>query len=213
MRHEGGTDVRSRRKTTKGSLTRQAILERSAALASIEGLDGLSIGRLAEALGMSKSGLFAHFKTKQELQLATIERASAIYLEEVIKPALAVPAGLDRLRRLCESFISYVERSVFPGGCFFAAAMAEFDAREGPVRNRIAEAQRQWLEMLERMAQDAKRLGQLSPQVDAAQLAYELESVMVTANWYVHLFEDRTQLERARKAVKRLLDQDPPEAF
>jgi AcrR family transcriptional regulator len=208
MRHEGGTDVRSRRKTTKGSLTRQAILERSAALASIEGLDGLSIGRLAEALGMSKSGLFAHFKTKQELQLATIERASAIYLEEVIKPALAVPAGLDRLRRLCESFISYVERSVFPGGCFFAAAMAEFDAREGPVRNRIAEAQRQWLEMLERMAQDAKRLGQLSPQVDAAQLAYELESVMVTANWYVHLFEDRTQLERARKAVKRLLDQD-----
>jgi AcrR family transcriptional regulator len=208
MRHEGGTDVRSRRKTTKGSLTRQAILERSAALASIEGLDGLSIGRLAEALGMSKSGLFAHFKTKQELQLATIERASAIYLEEVIKPALAVPAGLDRLRRLCESFISYVERSVFPGGCFFAAAMAEFDAREGPVRNRIAEAQWQWLEMLERMAQDAKRLGQLSPQVDAAQLAYELESVMVTANWYVHLFEDRTQLERARKAVKRLLDQD-----
>jgi AcrR family transcriptional regulator len=201
------TDVRASRKTTKGSLTRQAILQRSAALASVEGLNGLSIGRLAEALGMSKSGLFTHFKSKQELQLATIETASAIYREEVIKPALAVPAGLARLRRLCESFISYVERSVFPGGCFFAAAMAEFDAREGPIRNSIAEAQRQWLEMLERTARDAQRLGELTPRVDPAQLAYELESVMVTANWYFHLFADRTQLDRARRAVNRLLDQ------
>ncbi len=207
MDQDEGGGRRRRRKTRKGLLTRQAILERSAALASVEGLGGLSIGRLAEALGMSKSGLFTHFKSKEELQLATIDAASAIYVEEVIEPALAVPAGLARLHRLCENFISYVERGVFPGGCFFAAAMAEFDAREGPLRDRIAESQRQWLEMLERMARDAQQQGQLPPGVDPAQLAYELESVMLTANWYVHLFDDRTHLDRARAAVSRLLDQ------
>lgn len=89
---------------------------------------------------------------------------------------------MGRLRRLCDSFISYVERGVFPGGCFFAAAMAEFDARPGPIRDRIAQAQQQWMEMLERAAIDAQRLGELSPNVDPAQLAFELESVMVTAN-------------------------------
>jgi AcrR family transcriptional regulator len=197
--------VAAARKTTKGGLTRQAILRRSAALSSVEGLDGLSIGRLAEEVGMSKSGLFAHFKSKEELQLATIEAASAIYVDEVIKPALAVPAGITRLRQLCEGFLSYVERGVFPGGCFFAAAMAEFDARPGPVRDRIAHAQQQWMQTLERSARDAQSLGELSPNVDAAQLAYELESVMLTANWYFHLFGDRGQIERARRGVRRLL--------
>lgn len=121
-------------------------------------------------------------QSKEELQLATIEAAATTYVQEVIKPALAVPAGMGRLRRLCDSFISYVERGVFPGGCFFAAAMAEFDARPGPIRDRIAQAQQQWMEMLERAAIDAQRLGELSPNVDPAQLAFELESVMVTAN-------------------------------
>lgn len=195
------------RKTQKGGLTRQAILERSAALSSVDGLDRLSIGRLADEVGMSKSGLFAHFRSKEDLQLATIEAAAATYVVEVIKPALAVPAGMGRLHRLCESFISYVERGVFPGGCFFAAAMAEFDARPGPIRDRIALAQRQWMEMLERTARDAQRLGELSQNADPAQLAFELESVMVTANWYFHLFGDRGQLERARMGVQRLLEE------
>lgn len=193
-------------KTRKGSLTRHAILERSAALASVEGLEGLSIGRLAETLGMSKSGLFTHFRSKEELQLATIDAANTIYVREVIQPALTAPPGLARLGLLCESFLSYVERGVFPGGCFFAAAMAEFDAREGRVRDRIAEAQRQWLEMLERMAREAQEQGELPPEVDVAQLAYELESVMLTANWYFHLFDDRTQLDRARASVRRMLE-------
>src|SRR5690242_11967062 len=195
------------RKTTKGGLTRQAILEQSAALSSVEGLEGLSIGRLADEVGMSKSGLYAHFKSKVELQLATIHAAATIYTDEVIRPGLALPAGIGRLQKLCESFISYVERGVFPGGCFFSAAMAEFDARPGPIRDRIADAQRQWLQTLERAASDARRLGELRADVDPAQLAFELESVMVTANWYFHLFGDRTQLVRARTGVGRLLDE------
>lgn len=194
------------RKTVKGGLTRQAILERSAALASVDGLEGLSIGRLAEQVHMSKSGLFAHFKSKEDLQLATIEAAAAIYVAEVIKPALAVPAGLARLKKLCESFISYVERGVFPGGCFFAAAMAEFDARPGPIRDRIARAQQEWMATLERSVGEAQRLGELRNDVDPAQLAFELESVLVTANWYFHLFGDRGQLGRARTGLQRLLE-------
>ena len=193
------------RKTVKGSLTRQAILERSAALSSVEGLEGLSIGRLAEQVGMSKSGLFAHFKSKEDLQFATIEAAAAIYVAEVIKPALAMPAGLGRLQKLCESFISYVERGVFPGGCFFAAAMAEYDSRPGPIRDRIARAQHEWMNTLERTVREAQRLGELSADVDPTQLAFELESVLVTANWYFHLFGDRRQLGRARTGIRRLL--------
>ncbi len=195
------------RKTVKGGLTRQAILEKSAALASIEGLEGLSIGRLAEQVNMSKSGLFAHFKSKEELQLATIEAAGAVYVAEVIKPGLAAPAGILRVRSLCEHFISYVERGVFPGGCFFAAAMAEFDARPGPIRDRIAQAQQQWMQTLERTVREAQNLGELRPEIDVAQLAFELEGVMVTGNWYFHLFGDRRQLRRARAAVQRLLEQ------
>lgn len=194
------------RKTIKGGLTRDAILRQSAALSSVEGLDRLSIGRLAEQVGMSKSGLFAHFKSKEELQVATIAAAAAIYVDQVIKPALAVPAGIARLGLLCESFVSYVERSVFPGGCFFAAAMAEFDARPGPIRDRIAQAQRLWMETLEQTARDAQHLGELRPDLDPAQLAFELESVMVTANWYFHLFGDHGQIERARAGVRRLLE-------
>jgi AcrR family transcriptional regulator len=199
--------VPAARKTTKGGLTRQAILERSAALSSVEGLEGLSLGRLAQEAGMSKSGLFAHFRSKEDLQLATIDAAAAIYVEEVIRPALALPAGRGRLGELCESFISYVERGVFPGGCFFAAAMAEFDARPGPIRDRIAEAQREWMQTLERSARDAQRLRELRSDLDPAQLAFELESVMVTANWYFHLLEDRGQLARARAGVQRLLEE------
>ena len=198
--------MRVTRKTAKGGLTRQTILRRSADLSSVEGLEGLSIGRLTDHQRITKSRLFAHFNRKQDLQLATIDTAAAIYVEEVIKPALAVPAGIGRLRRLCENFLLYVERGVFPGGCFFAAAMAEFDARPGPIRDRIAEAQKQWMETLERAARDAQRLRELSPEVDPAQLAFELESVMVTANWYFHLFGDRGHIVRARNGVQSLLE-------
>jgi AcrR family transcriptional regulator len=158
---------------------------------------------------MSKSGLFAHFGSKESLQLATIEEARQRYVNEVIAPALASGSGITRLHALCESFLSYIERAVFPGGCFFASAMAEFDAKEpSPVRDRIAQCQEQWMTTLERAAEDARDKGQLRPESDPAQLAFELEGALLSANWYFHLFHDATNLERARHAVLAHLSND-----
>src|SRR5512135_1578648 len=110
-----------RRRRSDGEQSRNAILDEAARLATVEGIGGLSIGRLADAVGMSKSGLFAHFGSKEELQLATIETASALFAEQVIEPASAAPTGLERLRRLAENFLRHVEGGVYPGGCFFAS--------------------------------------------------------------------------------------------
>src|ERR1700727_2519796 len=171
--------------TSHGARTRQAILNAAADLATVDGLDGLSIGRLAGELSMSKSGLFAHFGSKQDLQLATIEEARQRYTQEVIQPALAARAGIRRLQAFCDSFLSYVERAVFPGGCFFASAMAEFDAKApGPVRDRIAECQAQWMNTLERAAAEARTEGELEVSSDPQQLAFSLQPALLAANWY-----------------------------
>jgi AcrR family transcriptional regulator len=189
-----------------GARTKHAILRAAADLASVDGLEGLTIGRLATELAMSKSGLFAHFGSKEDLQLATIEEARQRYAREVITPARAAGAGLARLYALCESFLSYVERAVFPGGCFFAAAMAEFGARPpGPVRDRIAECQQLWLDTLAQAAGDALARAQLRPGSDPQQLAFELEAALLSANWYFHLYGDLTYLSRARRAVRTRL--------
>jgi len=191
------------RNTTKGARTRGDILRIAADFATVDGLDGLSIGRLANELGMSKSGLFAHFGSKESLQLATIEEARQRYVQEVITPALASGSGMIRLLALCEAFFSYIERGVFPGGCFFASAMAEFAAKE-PSRSRdlIAECQQQWMATLERAAEDARANGELRADCDTLQLAFELEGTLLSANWYFHLFQDTTNLKRARQAVR-----------
>lgn len=191
-----------RRITSHGAQTRGAILRAAADLASVEGLDGLSIGRLADDVAMSKSGLFAHFGSKEDLQLATIEEARQRYAREVIEPALASKTGIARLYGLCESFLSYIERAVFPGGCFFASAMAEFGARApGPVRDRIAQCQDHWMHTLERAAQDAQAAGELRGS-DPRQLAFELEAALLSANWYFHLYTDATYLSRSRRAIR-----------
>lgn len=195
------------RKTTQGTRTKATILRAAADLASVDGLEGLTIGGLASALGMSKSGLFAHFGSKEELQLATIEAARQVYVAEVIAPALAGPAGIARVDALCEAFLSYVEREVFPGGCFFAAAMAEFDCKPGPVRDKIAELQAAWMHTLEAAAAAAVEAGELAPTTDPCQLAFDLEAAMLGANWYLHLFSDASYLERARHSVRRELTQ------
>ncbi len=192
--------------TSHGAQTRGAIVRAAADLASVEGLDGLSIGRLADELAMSKSGLFAHFGSKVDLQLAAIEEARQRYVQEVIAPALAAGSGITRLHALCEAFLSYIERGVFPGGCFFASAMAEFDCKApGPVRDRIAECQQQWMDTLERTAQDAQAQRQLPAGSDPRQLAFELESALLMANWYYHLYADPGYLSRARRAVRACL--------
>ena len=129
----------------KGERTRRAILSTAAALASQDGLEPLSIGRLAEATGMSKSGLFAHFGSKEELQLATVDHAAELFVREVIAPAREAPRGLARVWALCENMIDYAERQVFPGGCFFAAASFEFNRRPGAVRDRIQHMLATWV--------------------------------------------------------------------
>ena len=199
----------ARRATSIGAKTREAILQTAADVASVEGLDGLSIGRLASQLGMSKSGLFAHFGSMQDLQLATIEAARQRYVQEVIAPGLACGSGLKRLYGLCESFLSYLERGVFPGGCFFASAMAEFDCKApGPVRDRVANCQELWMDALVAAAEEARDRRELRADADPRQLAFELEGALLSANWYFHLYSDATYLARARCAIRALLTRD-----
>ncbi|OBB19036.1 hypothetical protein A5762_02050 [Mycolicibacterium elephantis] len=186
----------------KGQRTRAAILAEAARLATVEGLEGLSIGGLADAIGMSKSGLYAHFGSKVDLQLATIESARETFIAEVLLPALEAPAGVQRLRAACEAFLSHIERRVFPGGCFFAAAAAEFGTRPGAVRDAVAAQQRDWIELLVRLARKAVDLGELPPDVDPVQLSFELNAVLVAANTAFILHDDAAAFERARTAVR-----------
>lgn len=194
------------RSVKAGAATREAILRLAADQASVDGLDGLTIGQLATELGMSKSGLFAHFGSKELLQLATIEDARKRYVEAVLVPALVAPRGIRRLSALCDAFLVYVERSVFSGGCFFAAAMAELGGKEpGPVRDKIADCQHQWVTTLERAVVEGRERGELAAVCDAQQLAFELEAALLSANWYFRLHSDTSYLDRARRAVRTRL--------
>lgn len=184
-----------------GDRTRQAILEAAVDLASAEGLEGLTIGRLASELSMSKSGLFAHFGSKEELQLATVEAARVIFIREVIAPAFEAERGLRRLWRLCDIWLEYVRREVFRGGCFFAAAAAEFDGRPGPVRDRVAAIMKEWLATLRRSVAEAQEAGQLAAGEDAARLAFELNALEMGANWAFQLYGDRQAFTHARAAM------------
>jgi AcrR family transcriptional regulator len=168
----------------KGERTRQAILDRAAARASERGLESLSLGALAEELSMSKSGLFAHFGSKEELQLATIERAREIFIAEVIDPALRVPQGVERLRALCDAWLSYVARAVFPGGCFSSTTTPEFANRPGVVRDRLVGLMEQWLRLLEDACKAAGRKHQFKQTLDPQRFAFELFALGDTASRY-----------------------------
>ncbi len=188
---------------TKGERTRSAILDEAARLATVVGLDGLSVGGLAQAIGMSKSGVYAHFGSKHELQLSTIESARVTFTEEVLRPALGAPKGISRLLAACEEFLSHVERGVFPGGCFFSAAAVDVASWPGPVRDAIAGQRTAWLVVLERLAREAQGLGELDAGEDPAQLAFELQAVLAAANTSWVLQGDAAVFDRARRAVQR----------
>lgn len=189
----------------QGERTRKAILEAAVHIASAEGLEGLTIGRLALELSMSKSGLFAHFGSKEDLQVATVEAARAIFIKEVIRPAFETAQGLLRLWNLCDIWLGYVQSGVFRGGCFFAAAAAEFDSRPGPVRDRIAEIMREWLSTLRNAIEEAQQAGQLKGDIDATQLAFEFNSLELGANWAFQLYGDKSAFTRAREAIRERL--------
>ena len=191
----------ARGRKARGERTRQAILETAVHVASAEGLEGLTIGRLASELSMSKSGLFAHFGSKEELQLATVEAARNIFIREVIRPAFETEHGLSRLWKLCDIWLGYVQGGVFRGGCFFAAAAAEFDGRPGLVRDRIAEIMKEWLATLRRTVVEAQGAGQLDKAVDPTQLAFEFNALELGANWAFQLYGDKQAFARARAAI------------
>jgi AcrR family transcriptional regulator len=191
---------------TKGERTKEAILDTAAALATQEGLGMVSIGRLAEATGMSKSGLFAHFGSKEELQLATIDHASDMFVAEVIEPARAAPRGVARVWALCNGMIDYDERQVFPGGCFFASTSFEFNNKPGAVRDKIEEMLRGWLSYLELAVEQAQEAGELDPQLSARETAFQLDAFAQAANAQFQLFRDPRVFEEARRATRERLE-------
>ncbi len=195
-----------RKEREDGRATRERILATAAQLATTEGLEGLSIGRLAEATGLSKSGVYAHFRSKEDLQLATVETANAIYGVEVIAAAEGDAPALARLQALCEAQLSYTERRVFAGGCFFVSSMPEFRARPGPVRQRLSAILEAWLGFLAGLIQEAVSEGALPKDTDAAQLAFELTAVLEYADLLYVMEDDRGALARARAAIGRLLN-------
>jgi AcrR family transcriptional regulator len=185
-----------------GARSRRAILEAASALATVEGLDGLSLARLADHIGMSKSGLYAHFGSKEDLQLATIEMALDTFSAEVVQPTADIDDPLLRVQALCDRFLNYLARRVFPGGCFFAAAAAEFDTHPGPVKERIAETQHDWMRLLEGLFRQAQRRRRLKATETPAQLAFETDAQLLMANMMFVLHDDERALERAREAIK-----------
>ncbi len=191
----------SREAQAKGERTREGILHAAVNLASLEGLEGVTIGRLADELKMSKSGLFAHFGSKQELQLATVEMAREIFKERVVRPALARSAGMPRLWELCDRWLSHVEAKVFAGGCFFTAASFEFDSRPGPVRAAIVATMQQWLATLTRAVEEAQKAGHIHADVDAARLALEIYSMAMGAHWAYQLLDQKKALVNARETI------------
>jgi len=197
--------VEVRAKRPAGVRTRAAILREAVSLATVEGLEGLSIGTLATALDMSKSGLYAHFGSKQELQLATIEEANRVFEVEVIEPALAAPPGVAQLVAVCDAFFDHLGRRRFPGGCFFAGAALEMSARPGPVNERIVAFQISFVTLIRQFVVAARELGQLAADEDPDQLTFELNGIILAANTNFALHQDPGTLDLARQVVRRRL--------
>lgn len=174
-------------------------------LASVDGLTGLSIGGLAKELQMSKSGLFAHFGSKEALQLAVIEGARNLVLREVVRPALRTTKGLPRLWSLCEAWLCYTEQQLFPGGCFFAATSTEFNSRPGPIRDRLATIMAERQQTFARLIVKAQQTGEIQVDIDAIQLAYELDMLLFAANWAFQLYADPQVIVRSRLAMRHRL--------
>lgn len=195
-----------RRRRADGERSHEAILTAAAQLATIEGLDGLSIGRLADHVGMSKSGLFAHFGSKEELQIATVDTARQIFDREVTDRAATAAEGLPRLRASCEAFLDYLDRRVFPGGCFFVSAAVELDAKEGRVPDHLREVYAELIGDLAVHGLKAVELGQVAPTTDVGQLVFELDSLMLGANVAFAFFKDERALDRARAAIDARLE-------
>jgi len=190
----------------KGDLTRQSILAHAAGLASRVGLEGLTIGRLADDLDLSKSGLFAHFRSKEALQMKVLEHAAARFTEVVIRPALAAPRGEPRLRALFERWRRWPKESGMPGGCFFVQAAAELDDQPGPARDLLVRQQKDWLDAIATVVRTAIAEGHFRKDVDPEQLAFDLYGVMLAWHHAARLLRDARAETRARAAFDGMVD-------
>jgi AcrR family transcriptional regulator len=195
-----------RRSATEVAGSRAQTLAVAVQLASVVGLEGLTIGRLAGRLDMSKSGLVGRFGSKEQLQLAVLDDAADIFRRNVYEPASAAPRGLARLNAICDAWVAYLGRPPFAGGCFLTTAMVEFDARPGRVNDAVKKVMRRWLALLEREASTAIENGELPPETDPKDVAFTINALAVGANCDFQLNRDAASLQRARRAMAAALD-------
>jgi len=195
----------SRKPRADGIQSRRTILDAAARLATVQGLEGLSIGNLAEHIGMSKSGLYAHFKSKEELELATIETAAEIFEVDVIRKVPPAVQGIARVMALCEAFFQHLVRRIFPGGCFFATVAAQLAARPSRARDRIMQMQSSWVVQFVLALRQAREAGDLPRDADLNQLAFEITAMLFRANFAWIVSEDEGVLDQARLGVKHVL--------
>jgi AcrR family transcriptional regulator len=201
-----------RKRRADGERTREAIVREAVSLATLDGLEGLSIGHLASALEMSKSGIYAHFGSKEELQLATVDEAERIFQAEVIEPALAAAPGLGQLLTLADAFLAYLLRRTFPGGCFLAGAVLEMGSRPGPVKERVADFQGRFTALIRQFVATAIEQQQLPASEDPDALTFELNGIILAANALFILRDDPAALGLAGTVVRRRLGITPTAA-
>jgi AcrR family transcriptional regulator len=202
----------SKRTRIDGEESRERALQAAIRLAAIEGLERLSLSRLAEAAGLSKSGLFGLFGSKEELQFAIIDKAREVFMHEVVMPALGAPEGAPRLRALCEGYLNHIAFREWPSGCFFASVASEVGGRPGPIRDRVAMEQKQWASLLRQSARRAVELGQLRSEDPPEQLAFELGAMLTGADITYLLHRDPQILERVRSTLQARLGGTHPTA-
>jgi AcrR family transcriptional regulator len=191
---------------SKGDLTRGRILDEAIATATVDGITGLTLGRLADAVGMSKSGLFAHFRSKEELQLQVLEETIARFTDQVIRPALAEPRGEPRIRALFDHWLTWVDDDqARPGGCLFIQAGAELDDQPGVLRDRLAKSQREWREFLAEAARRAIEVGHFRADVDPELFAFQLLGIALSRHQAKRLLGDPDADARSRQAFETLL--------
>jgi AcrR family transcriptional regulator len=194
-----------RRSNAEAARTRASIIDRAVRTTSLEGLEGVTIGRLADDLGMSKAGVIGHFGNKSDLQRAALHEAQRIFTEAVWVPAKEQPHGLPRLRAICAAWIDHITHSPFPGGCFMCTAATEWDAREGELHDDVRDNWKLWLKMLAREARIARDEGDLPADADPDLIAFELNAIAMGLNQAIQLFGDRRGPARAKAAVERVL--------
>jgi AcrR family transcriptional regulator len=196
-----------RRSNAEAAETRNAIIERAVQTASIEGLEGVTIGRLADDLGMSKAGVIGHFGSKTDLQRAALKRAQAIFTDEVWRPAADQPTGMPRLLAVCDAWIAHIANSPFPGGCFMCTVSTEWDTRDGELHDDVKAGWELWRAQLRRDAAAAREQGAMPNDSDPDQVAFELLAIAMGLNQSLQLLDDRRATARARRAVRRVLGQ------